>query len=193
MKYVDQLKTKEWKDKRDIILFRDNHSCQVCNNKNRLQVHHKEYLPNRYAWEYEDDYLITLCNRCHLNLHKKNKAPERFVRMFEKGMNVLLTLNKSEYATLLASFKFTEWETNEIAINARRRKDIKEMTGLTINTVNCSWSKLKKLKLFITNEGRLYLNPDYFFFGSDEARFKLRKLLNKKELPTQSQPNQLPL
>ena len=73
MTYKDQLKTPEWKCKRDEIVSRDNHTCQLCESKVRLQVHHKEYIAGRFAWEYDNSYLITLCSKCHSNLHKKKK------------------------------------------------------------------------------------------------------------------------
>lgn len=35
-----------------------------------LQVHHKQYLMDKKAWEYEEKDLITLCQDCHSTLHK---------------------------------------------------------------------------------------------------------------------------
>ena len=36
----------------------------------KLHVHHKFYVIGRNAWEYSDDTLVTLCDRCHCNIHK---------------------------------------------------------------------------------------------------------------------------
>lgn len=36
----------------------------------KLNVHHKFYVIGRNAWEYSDDTLVTLCDRCHCNIHK---------------------------------------------------------------------------------------------------------------------------
>ncbi len=38
-----------------------------------LNVHHKFYIENRKAWEYENDALITLCENCHQVEHEKNE------------------------------------------------------------------------------------------------------------------------
>ena len=35
-----------------------------------LQVHHKQYITGLYAWEYNENDLVTLCSECHLKVHK---------------------------------------------------------------------------------------------------------------------------
>lgn len=35
-----------------------------------LSVHHKRYMIGNYAWEYEDDDLVTLCQSCHSKVHE---------------------------------------------------------------------------------------------------------------------------
>jgi len=36
-----------------------------------LQVHHRYYILKRLPWIYDDEVLVTLCDRCNLNLHQK--------------------------------------------------------------------------------------------------------------------------
>lgn len=74
--YEDLLKCEEWKEKRDKILKRDRYRCRWCRSKKSLQVHHKYYsrYPNGQKvepWNYPDDALITLCDKCHEKAHKK--------------------------------------------------------------------------------------------------------------------------
>lgn len=38
-------------------------------SKKILHVHHKYYIENKYAWEYEKDALVTLCQDCHKEVH----------------------------------------------------------------------------------------------------------------------------
>lgn len=76
--YKDLLKTDEWQEKRQEILNRDNHKCVYCGTMYNLQVHHKYYCkyPNGfrvYPWNYPDDALITLCDKCHKKVHNKKK------------------------------------------------------------------------------------------------------------------------
>lgn len=40
-----------------------------------LNVHHKHYIIQHKAWEYDDEDLVTLCNECHAKVHKSIGAP----------------------------------------------------------------------------------------------------------------------
>lgn len=65
--YYEKLKDPRWQKKRLEVFERDNFTCQRCDATNKtLNVHHKVYLPDaRNPWEYELEYLITLCQECH--------------------------------------------------------------------------------------------------------------------------------
>ena len=41
----------------------------VLRNPLLMQVHHKRYIINKYAWEYDDCDLVTLCQDCHSKVH----------------------------------------------------------------------------------------------------------------------------
>lgn len=77
MTYQEQLNDVRWWVRRNEILERDDYCCQDCLRSPRnnisnyiiLQVHHFEYIEGRMAWEYEDKYLITLCEECHKKWH----------------------------------------------------------------------------------------------------------------------------
>jgi len=96
MNYKQQLRSKNWKDKRLFILERDNFCCVKCNSKDNLQVHHTLYIKGRKAWEYNNKYLITVCSSCHLEIHqteiikvikspcKKNKKVEKPKKKLKK-------------------------------------------------------------------------------------------------------------
>lgn len=78
LSYEDLLKCKEWREKRQKILNRDNNKCVYCGEVHNLQVHHKYYSKYSngfrvYPWNYPDDALITLCDRCHKKVHNKKK------------------------------------------------------------------------------------------------------------------------
>ncbi len=65
--------------KRTRILARDNYSCTKCGTHEgenvALHVHHLHYIYGLDPWEYKDSELVTLCEQCHSDLHKKNKVP----------------------------------------------------------------------------------------------------------------------
>ena len=63
---------KEWKEFRQRILKRDNYICNNCQqqkSERELQVHHKQYIDGKKIWEYADDDVVTLCKKCHAEIH----------------------------------------------------------------------------------------------------------------------------
>lgn len=76
--YIVLLEKKEWKIKRDGILMRDHFKCQNCGAEeetSELHVHHKFYIEGLDPWEYNDSDLVTLCERCHSDLHNSRVVP----------------------------------------------------------------------------------------------------------------------
>lgn len=71
MNYVSQLKTEEWKIKRNLILKRDQFKCKNCGSSENLHIHHKVYEKGLKAWEAKNENLITLCSECHAKEHDK--------------------------------------------------------------------------------------------------------------------------
>lgn len=68
--YVDYIKSDEWKNKRQLVLKRDNYTCQICGKKAE-QVHHLSYAhrENEYLFE-----LVSLCEQCHIeHYHPEQK------------------------------------------------------------------------------------------------------------------------
>jgi len=68
--YQQYLQSKEWKEKKSEVLFRDGHCCQLCGDDDDLQIHHLTY--NRVGDEALFD-LVTLCSHCHANEHGKEE------------------------------------------------------------------------------------------------------------------------
>lgn len=58
-------KDPRWKKKRLEILKRDKYKCQIC-GCNAQDVHHIKYINSYNApWDIENDYLVSLCKKCH--------------------------------------------------------------------------------------------------------------------------------
>lgn len=68
MPYPEYLQTNHWKTIRSKMLKRASFSCQLCNAKGVLNVHHRTY-ERRGCEEYSD--LIVLCKPCHAKFHDK--------------------------------------------------------------------------------------------------------------------------
>lgn len=73
--YRDYLNSKHWKALRreinDELAAEDSRFCYVCNNSDKIQLHHRTY--KRLGCELRKD-LVVLCGRCHRKVHKIAKA-----------------------------------------------------------------------------------------------------------------------
>jgi hypothetical protein len=70
--YMELLKLNQWKEKRIQILKRDNYKCIVCNSAKKLHVHHRLYESFKLPWEYDNSYLVSLCEKCHKSIHSSS-------------------------------------------------------------------------------------------------------------------------
>lgn len=64
--YSDYLDSEEWREKRRIVLERDNWTCQGCRRARATQVHHLSYdhIFDELLFE-----LISVCDSCHTKIH----------------------------------------------------------------------------------------------------------------------------
>jgi len=77
--YSDKLKSPKWQKKRLEILQRDNFACFNCGDTERtLHVHHENYIKGKEPWDYEDDYLTTVCDICHEHTHLLKTEFEKY-------------------------------------------------------------------------------------------------------------------
>lgn len=74
MDYKDKLKDPRWISRKRDILIRDKYACMLCGSRGKdgseLHVHHLHYIKGREPWQYSDLNLVTLCDRCHNEVHK---------------------------------------------------------------------------------------------------------------------------
>lgn len=82
MTYNEQLQTKEWKYFRLYVIIVKGFKCELCDDKNfkHFQVHHKIYINDLYAWEYDLKNLMVLCRYHHKKQHRPDIV-EKFNRM----------------------------------------------------------------------------------------------------------------
>lgn len=70
--YSEKLRSPQWQRKRLEIMQRDNFCCRDCQSTtSNLQVHHTYYTAKTEPWEYDDDSLVTLCDKCHDEITKR--------------------------------------------------------------------------------------------------------------------------
>jgi hypothetical protein len=66
----EQYRHPEWLSLRQVILDRDNNTCRICKTKaTELHVHHLMYPKNKFVWQIDHKYLITVCRECHETIH----------------------------------------------------------------------------------------------------------------------------
>ena len=90
--------------KRQLICFTENVSEE--DKFTDLNIHHKHYVIGKKAWEYKNDTLITLCEKCHKKEHEENNIP-----VYDKEMNVMYNAKvcgKCEGSGYLPEFHYYE-------------------------------------------------------------------------------------
>lgn len=78
--YQKYIKSKEFKEIKQLVLERDGYKCKVCsatNEERTLVCHHNSYL-NLYNERDHLEDLITLCSTDHYAIHSKPMNYKRF-------------------------------------------------------------------------------------------------------------------
>lgn len=167
MKYSEQLKTPEWKAKRDAIVERDLHKCVRCDAKKSLQVHHLYYNLSCNAWEYPDTALVTLCKSCHEKEHgvKPIKAaPEVFVKAYlREWLAVKPGLTALENLILMYLMDGMDI-CNEIKFTPKKVQALADLIHTTKKSVQTTFYRLLKRKervVIKTDAYEYMVNPNF--------------------------------
>lgn len=87
------MQSSEWKNKRKLVLCRDDNTCQICGIKEVIfDVHHLSY--DRFGNEYLFD-LVTLCKNCHMSMH-----PDLDILKTKRNYKKKKSTNKKELYTV---------------------------------------------------------------------------------------------
>ena len=71
MTYKEQLQRPEWQRKRLEIMQRDDFRCCLCHdNTKQLHIHHVYYDNTLKVWEYDNEAMVTVCEDCHVIIHR---------------------------------------------------------------------------------------------------------------------------
>lgn len=83
--YSEQIKSPKWQKKRLEVLNLRGFKCEECGDEEQqLHIHHRFYIKNRMAWEYDNDVFQVLCSDCHEMAHNEKK--NGFSLSFEEKM-----------------------------------------------------------------------------------------------------------
>lgn len=94
MTYQEQIKSPKWQKKRLEILNLRGFKCEKCSCEERqLHIHHRFYLKDRKAWEYNNDVFQVLYHSCHENEHLSEHVND-----FDIYKYLILRLNDKDEA-----------------------------------------------------------------------------------------------
>jgi hypothetical protein len=80
MAYADLLKDPRWQKKRLEVMARDGFECSNCGTETKtLHVHHGYYEKGKMPWEYPDETLYCLCEKCHREVSCDRTKLERAI------------------------------------------------------------------------------------------------------------------
>jgi len=83
-RYSEKLRSPKWQVKRLMIMNRDLFACRWCGDTEEPQaVHHTEYIGSE-PWETPNEYLITLCQSCHCDVHTDGLREEKKIKQTEE-------------------------------------------------------------------------------------------------------------
>lgn len=93
--FAKRFASKEYRDIREKVILRDNHTCKKCGyiarfkkEKNSFQIHHLFNKSKYPKWFFRMSNLITLCGACHKNFHiaygKFNNTPKQMKAYLQK-------------------------------------------------------------------------------------------------------------
>lgn len=137
--YSEKLKDPRWQKKRLEILQRDDWRCQFCDNeKEMLQVHHLRYFKDAEPWDYDNRYLLTLCESCH-------KAESANRKMVENTLLLILRERKYSFEDLIKIGKGF----------LAKKSDTPEIIAATVNrllTDNNVYDKVSRLTAFAEDD-----------------------------------------
>lgn len=88
--YSEFLRSPEWRALREQVFDRDGRMCVMCKSRNNLRAHHISY-----ADRLNPDYLITLCDKCHSQVHQYTKSFNEALKNedseLRRGINLINT------------------------------------------------------------------------------------------------------
>lgn len=109
----------------------------------------------------------------------KQTEKEKFVMFYLNAMSGLFDIaSKSELRIVAEIWQIAEWDTNKVVLIKHVKQEIASKLDFSYQTVQNAISNLSKKKILIRKAtGLYYLNPEYFFMGSELAKADAVKII----------------
>lgn len=104
MSYAEDLKHPMWQERRLRVFERAGFMCIRCKSQdNQLHAHHKVYIRGHRLWEYEDEMLECLCERCHRKAHDQKDELDQIVAVHSSAALPVLSKLVAKLSDVLRS------------------------------------------------------------------------------------------
>ena len=81
--YFQKLRDPRWQRKRLEVMQRDGFACKYCrDSESTLNVHHILYVKKVEPWDYPDEFIVTLCEKCHSETHDVQQLGKLLMDVF---------------------------------------------------------------------------------------------------------------
>jgi len=105
--YLEYIRSEHWLILRMQALQRDKFRCARCGNRRFLHVHHVHYKDDLATCTVDD--LLTLCEKCHKKIHKKEfKERRRWRRWRWKKLGITGPKPRLRVAALILKYDASE-------------------------------------------------------------------------------------
>jgi len=87
MNNYSDYKSPQWQQRKSEIMALHDFRCQNCMKKGKAQlhVHHINYEYGRNIWDYDDNELLCLCDKCHKSVHEAVGAARWLIAKCARG------------------------------------------------------------------------------------------------------------
>ena len=109
--YRSQYLDPRWQKKRLKVMESTGFKCENCQSEtNTLNVHHKQYIPNRDIWDYRLNQFLVLCEGCHEAYHSEFDWLNEVIGSVDPR-----TLSRKGMAAFLAGWGSVEIDLDEFS------------------------------------------------------------------------------
>jgi len=128
--YAACFRDPRWQRKRLSVMERDGFKCRLCGNEREtLNVHHLRYSGGKKPWDYEDRFLVTLCETCHEKV--ENERAEIAVMLANRNAFNLYSAIRKFACRHGKEFVLPATSVVESIGHALDRKDSKQVESVT--------------------------------------------------------------
>ena len=125
-------------------------------------------------------------------VYKRQVEKEKFMMVYLESLSGILRINSPiEYKVLLALWEMSEFETNRVILVKPIKESLARKLNYGFKTVENSISRLAKKDLLVKKGAGIYfLNPKYFFKGSEIARSNAIKVIFDFSITNKNEENE---